>query len=370
MEKINIIKKRNVIFIITIGIAAANLSSLIFPALIVSLSANTEILIKNPLTPGIWAIPILIVSISILFFGIMYKTNRLPKIIYKAIKFLSDFEISKRTTFFIILITLIIYIALTIPELGVYEGDIWVDFEVIDKIVESYPEMEEVRISVKVLHVKNFLLFTSNEIFENVRVVPFIASIALLLVTYFFTFQVSKKRFAGVIAMLVLIQSENFLRYDSSATYANFWTLFYLLSLYLVYKKWYISPVGYFLGIFSKALTAMFLPMTLFYIYNSDISKKQKIRLTVIYSTIILIGFVIASVVLSESSFNVLGPSVETITDINYVDFWNSFALWPCGVVGSLRAAGRGPAAPGRPGGGHLEATRPLGKSAPHALLW
>ena len=116
MEKINIIKKRNVIFIITIGIAAANLSSLIFPALIVSLSANTEIFIKNPLTPGIWAIPILIVSISILFFGIMYKTNHLPKIIYKAIKFLSDFEISKRTTFFIILITLIIYIALTIPE--------------------------------------------------------------------------------------------------------------------------------------------------------------------------------------------------------------------------------------------------------------
>ena len=80
------------------------------------------------------------------------------------------------------------------------------------------------------------LLLTSLEILGNVKIIPFLGSIALLLTTYFFTNQITNNRLAGIIAMLVLIQSYTFLRYDSFAMYENFWVL--LMSyLYTPYVK-------------------------------------------------------------------------------------------------------------------------------------
>ena len=66
------------------------------------------------------------------------------------------------------------------------------------------------------------LLLTSLEILGNVKIIPFLGSIALLLTTYVFTKQVTNNRLAGIIAMLVLIQSYTFLKYDSLAMYENF----------------------------------------------------------------------------------------------------------------------------------------------------
>lgn len=93
--------------------------------------------------------------------------------------------------------------------------------------------------------------------------------------------------------MIILLQSHLFLEYDTTATYTNFWTLFYLLSLYLIYKKWYLSPIAYVLSIFSKPLTAVFLPMTLFFTYRSDISKRNKLRILFSYSIIAFAGLLL-----------------------------------------------------------------------------
>jgi len=85
-----------------------------------------------------------------------------------------------------------------------------------------------------------------------------------------------------------------FLTYDTTVSYTNFWILFYLLSLFLVYKFWLLSPVSYLLSILSKALTATFMPMSIYFILRSNISRKQKAMTAGITVAMILAGGVIA----------------------------------------------------------------------------
>ena len=99
---------------------------------------------------------------------------------------------------------------------------------------------------------KYFLLHASIIIFKNIRMIPLISSFLLLLLVYFTTLELTKKRIASLIAVVMVLQSNNFLTYDSTATYANFWIFFYLLSLFLILKKWYsISCIIHFISIFK-----------------------------------------------------------------------------------------------------------------------
>ena len=151
-------------------------------------------------------------------------------------------------------------------------------------------------------YVRMILLLTSLEILGNVKIIPFLGSIALLLTTYVFTKQVTNNRLAGIIAMLVLIQSYTFLKYDSFAMYENFWVLFYVLSLYAIYKKWQLSSVSYILSIFTKTFTAIFLPLSLVYVYYAKIKLKTKILLVISYAA--MLGVVITVWYLDSSVYS------------------------------------------------------------------
>jgi len=157
-------------------------------------------------------------------------------------------------------------------------------------------------------------------LFGYFTVIPFIASISLLILTYFFTVEITKKRFAGIVAMVILLQSNIFLTYDSTVAYTNFWTLFYLLSLFLVYKFWPLSPVSYLLSLSSKPLTAMFLPMSLFFIYRCNISRRKKIIVGGSTSFLILAG-VLASFGLGANLTGATGSQEEFDSD----EFWLGF---------------------------------------------
>jgi len=121
--------------------------------------------------------------------------------------------------------------------------------------------------------------------------------------------------------MAILLQSQTFLRYDTTATFSNFWTAFYLVSLYLVYKKWPLSPLAYIASFFSKALTIAFLPMTLFFIFRSYIAKKTKIILTISYVIIFL-------VVLSTIVFADRQGYGRALTSFEFEEFVAGFTTW------------------------------------------
>jgi len=223
----------------------------------------------------------------------------------------------KLIAFFIILIILGCYVVFNISELSTAEE--WPDYHNrVKPILENWTIASSTDVDQ---HVTLFLLSTSLNIFHNGKTIPFIASIAMLLVTYLLTAEITKKRFAGILSMVIVLQSGTFLIYDTTATYPNFWVLFYILSLYLCYKQWPTSPIFFILSILSKLNTALFLPMTLFFMYNSDIPKQKKIRISAMYGVIAILGIMIIMIGTKISFWGV----TSTVSEFQLHDFWKAF---------------------------------------------
>ena len=61
-------------------------------------------------------------------------------------------------------------------------------------------------------YVRMILLDVSQDFLQNIKLLPFIASILVIIFTGLVTIQISKKRFAGIISMVILLQSITFTR--------------------------------------------------------------------------------------------------------------------------------------------------------------
>ena len=156
-------------------------------------------------------------------------------------------------------------------------------------------------------HVKYSLLLISEKIFGDYRVIAFFASIGLLITTYFITTEITKKRIPGILAILLVLQSNIFLTYDTSYVYSNFWILFYALSLYLILKKWQFSHISFVLSIFSKLVSTVFLPLTIFFVLNNTKGKKR-MYILIFYAILVIVTlfFVINSNILTEDQITYL----------------------------------------------------------------
>nr|AIE96542.1 hypothetical protein [uncultured marine thaumarchaeote AD1000_80_F03] len=292
------------ICIFSIIIVGISLVSVIFPALITT-NFGIQESESNQFEIGSNTITFLIGNLLLIGFGILYFKKKLPVIIQKSLENFLNKNISNKTTIILLFIILIPYVILTIPELFLDESEQTGDYYIFLAAKETFPfgqinYIEAVEQNDR--YVRMILLLTSLEILGNVKIIPFLGSIALLLTTYVFTKQITNNRLAGIIAMLVLIQSYTFLKYDSFAMYENFWVLFYVLSLYAIYKKWQLSSVSYILSIFTKTFTAIFLPLSLVYVYYAKIKLKTKILLVISYAA--MFGVVISVWYLDSSVYS------------------------------------------------------------------
>jgi hypothetical protein len=169
-----------------------------------------------------------------------------------------------------------------------------------------------------------FLLDVSLEIFQNIKLLPFIASILVVVFTYLITVQFCQKRFAGMIAVIVLLQSYTFLKFDTVAVYENFWVLFFLISLYVIEKKWFLSPVFYMLAFYTKAYVAPFFLMTLFTTYRSQISRRTKTAILISY--VVMVSVAISLVFLGDTVY-------PDVIEVNYSKFILGFQV----IIAQLR---------------------------------
>jgi len=219
--------------------------SIIFPALIQSITSEFKefpfyTLQVDPFEIGSLAIPFVILNGIILLIGIIYYKK------HYSLNRLFNFDVSKKIATITIIIILAAYIIATVPEFEKNEefnDFIGIEKRLSESIGDNRFTFEEVirgnpNYSAIEPHVKYSLLIISEKVFGDYRVIAFFASIVLLIVTYFITKEITKKRVPGIIAMLLVLQSNIFLTYDTSAVYSNFWILFYVLSIYLVLKKW------------------------------------------------------------------------------------------------------------------------------------
>ena len=277
-------------FLVTLGIVGISVFSVIFPAFIIS---NTYEFPNDldPFETSPWTVPIIISSFSLLASGFLYKHEKLPHQLHSGIKFILNFEISKKIAIISGIIILGIYIGLSSSELFLDEKNQWSDYFILEDALDIWPSTDHWNVYIKeqnTRYVRMILLDVSQDLFQNIKLLPFIASILVVVFTALITIQISKKRFAGIIAMIILLQSITFTDFDTIAVYENFWVLFYLISIYSIQKKWWhSSPFLFILAVFSKAFIVTYFWMNIFYIYRSDIPNKTKYILFASYGVMI-----------------------------------------------------------------------------------
>ena len=316
-----------VVFFAALIVVLLTLTPVIFPALYSSVfGMYAENLDAFEL--GHQSIFLIVSNVVIFGFGITYYKKKIPLLVHDAVEKIRTFEISKRVAIIALAIILGVYVGLSTPELFLYEGNLWTDYHaVLLPALEIWPFGESDDIYVQEQndrYVRMFLLDVSLDIFQNIKLLPFVASILVVVFTYLITVQFCQKRFAGIIAVIVLLQSFTFLKFDTVAVYENFWVLFFLISLYVIEKKWFLSPVFYMLAFYAKAYVAPFFLMTLFTTYRSEISRRTKI--------VILISYVVAVSVTIALVF--LGDTVyPDVINVNYDKFILGFQV----IVAQLR---------------------------------
>ena len=292
------------IFIATIIIILLLYTPIVFPALFSSIVGSYSDTINNPFEFGHQTSILIISNIIILGFGFAYYKKKLPNQLQDIIERIRSFEISKKNTLVIFIIIMGIYIGFSSPELFLNEKLQFDDYIILEEALELWPDGESDNPYIQEQndrYVRMFLLDISLDIFQNIKFLPFIASIMVASFTYLLTTQICQKRFAGIISMIVLLQSNIFLKYDTVAVYENFWVLFYLISLYVIKRGWFLSPIFYVLAVFTKAYVAPFFIMTLFITYRSKIS--TRIKLTILLSYVIIVLVVIVSIFAGETLY-------------------------------------------------------------------
>ena len=284
-------------FFVTLSIVVFSLFAIIFPGfLLVSFSLYQTNL--EPFQPSVWLVPIVSSNSILLIIGFAYYRKKLPLQIHRGIEFILNFEISKKTALLAGIIILVVYIGFSLPELAIDEGTQWNDWIRIQKGLEIWPSADHEDVVVNeynTRYVKMFLLKASLDIFQNAKALIFVASILLAVVTFFLTHQITQKRFAGIISMVILLQSHTFLHFDTIAVYDNFWILFYVASLYVINRKWQYSSPLYLLSIFSKVFIGIFFLSSIYYICRASISKRKKLYTLASYVVSLIIILVIIS---------------------------------------------------------------------------
>jgi len=314
------------VFFCTLSVVLLILISMIFPALF---SSSFGLYAENlePLELGHQAIFIIVSNVVIFGLGILYYKKKIPLTINGAIEKVRTFELSKRVTIVSLFVIIGVYVGFTIPELFIDESSQWGDYKILEEALGLWPFGESDNVYVQEQndrYVRMFLLDVSYDVFQNIKLLPFIATILIVVFTYLVAVQFCQKRFAGIISVVVLLQSHIFLKFDTIAVYENFWVLFYLISLYVIRKKWFLSPVFYILAFFTKAYVAPYFLMTLFTAYRSEISSRRKIAILVSY--VAIVGLAIALIFLGETVY-------PDVIDINY----NKFILGFQGIASQLR---------------------------------
>jgi hypothetical protein len=286
--------------------------AVLFPSLLIRIIGGLEDYTGiDAFETGLWTWHWLAANTALGILAVLYKKNRFPQFA-AFVRFATNFEVSAKVAFIVIAVILVIYIPLSVHE--IFEEEVYADYHRGGKeTIESWQPSDATKSFS--YHVRLFLDYMSMKIFGNYKVVPFVASIAMLILTYYATKQLASKRFAGLVAFVLVLQSGIFLLYDTSLTYDNYWILFYLLSLYVIHRVWVLSPVSFVLSILSKHISVLFVPMTVFYAWHTDTTKKSKAILSASYVVIMGAGFFVTKGFGTE----------HLLTPFEWHDFWMAF---------------------------------------------
>jgi len=283
-----------IVFLATLVVVLITLITIIFPAFLLGSTSGIKYPVQIDIfETGIWTYQLLLANFIVFGLLILHYKNKLPQKIIKLFKFIFNFEVSPKVALLVIVVLLVIYIPFNVIE--AFEPDPWIDYKrYVERTLDKWT-FTEFSGGQLFAYVSFSLGKISGQVFGNYALIASMTSIALLVLTYFITYEISKKRFAGIVAMVIVLQSGNFLIYDTTITYPNFWVLFILLSIYSMYKMWPLSPITFLLAIGSKVIAGFYLPSIMFFAFRAKIPKRRKIIISTIYGVLLISGFVAAN---------------------------------------------------------------------------
>ena len=240
-DMVNSQKVSYAVFFSTVIVVLLVLIPLIFPALF-SYHFGMFAENLNPFELGYLTSFLIISNVIIFGFGIIYYKKKIPSFLYDTFEKIRTFEISKRISLIALVAILAIYIGFTLPELAIDDVTQYNDSIDLEDALKIWPSTDSDQTVIKEFntrYVRMMLLDASSDIFQNIKLLPFLASILVVFFTYLITVQFCKKRFAGIVSIVVLLQSHLFLKFDTIAVYENFWVLFFLISQFRVHQAWF-----------------------------------------------------------------------------------------------------------------------------------
>ena len=296
-----------------------SLLSVIFPGLILHEFGNVMTDKYDPFEIGNNSILLITSNTILLSLGFLYKKNKFTNFTLLLNK-VRNFDISKKQSVIAGIAIITVYIVLSAPELTINEMTQWVDYSILIEGLKSFPETNSGDFTIDEQNgrfVRMILLGFSQDYLNNIKIIPFISSIFLVTIVGLITFEISKRRIASLIAIIIILQSYTFLEYDTIAVYENLWVTFFLLSIYTIQKRWYLSGVMYLLSVFSKAFSTPFLILNFYYVMRSDNDRSSKIKIMISYGIVIMIIIGLLSV----------GNTVyDDIIQIDFNRFMNSLS--------------------------------------------
>ncbi|MDC0041767.1 hypothetical protein OAJ50_03485 [Candidatus Nitrosopelagicus sp.] len=309
----------NVVFLFALILVGVSLLSVIFPALILHEFGHISTDQYDKFDIGNNAILLVVSNVLILSIGYLYKKNKFSSF-SSCINKIRNFEVSKKQSLIAGIIILVVYSAITIPELTIDESSQFPDYRILIEGLDSFPETNSGNMVIDEQNsrfVRMLLLGFSQDFLNNIKIVPLIFSIILVSISGLVAVEISRRRIAGLITMIILLQGYTFLEYDTIAVYENLWVTFFLLSIYTIHKKWHFSGIFYLLSVFSKAFSTPFLILNVYYVLRSENNRSIKIRILISYGIIILIMLGLFS----------LGNTIyDDIIQIDFNRFMNSLS--------------------------------------------
>ena len=280
-----------IVFLFALVMVGISLLSVIFPGLILTQFGNITSDLYDKFEIGNNAFLLIIGNAIIFSLGYIYKKNTLVNF-SSFVNKIRDFDISKKQSLIIGFIIISGYVIVSSPELSIDEATQWGDYRILTSALETFPETnsgEKIQDEQNSRFVRMILLGFSQDYLDNIKIIPFISSMVLIALVGLVAFEISQKKIAGLIAMIVLVQCYTFLEYDTIAVYENLWVTFFLFSIYTIHKKWHLSGIFYLLSVFSKAFSTPFLLLNAFYVIRSELDSKTKLRIMISYGIVILI---------------------------------------------------------------------------------
>lgn len=248
-----------------------------------------EILFPDIIVPfslSYLSLAIVTTNIGIFFIWFLHTRQKSSVVITRFLKNILAFDLRQTSSYIVLACITVVYIGFTLPEIYEEEYDLG-DYDDVKRNVENWPNESGILASTFFPTVNFLLLKISLSIFGNIRILPFLSSIILIILTYELTCEITKKKFPGILATVVLLQSNTFLTFDTTATYATFWIVFYLSSVFLIIKtRRSFALFAYMFSFFAKPLTIVFMPMNIYKIIESKSNQRGKVLVILPYVVI------------------------------------------------------------------------------------